>query len=138
MTVPVVSVPGYQLLDTLGTGACGVVYKARQEKLNRIVALKTVLMPDKASRDLIDRFKQEAVSLARLQHPNVVAVYDSGLCETPKGQVFFAMELLDGEDLGRRVERRPARRARRLAHRPTDGRGSTGARRPAPASSTGT
>ena len=104
-TVPVVSVQGYQLLDTLGAGACGVVYKAKQEKLNRVVALKTVLMPDKASYDLIERFKQEAVSLARLQHPNIVAVYDGGLCETPKGQAFFAMELLDGEDLAARVDR---------------------------------
>jgi hypothetical protein len=103
--LPTVSVPGYQILDVLGTGACGVVYRARQEKLNRTVALKTVLVPEKASGDLLERFKQEAVALARLQHPNVVAVYDSGLCETPKGQVFFAMELLDGEDLDQRVER---------------------------------
>lgn len=104
-TVPVVTVRGYQLLDTLGAGACGVVYKARQEKLNRVVALKTVLMPDKASNDLIERFKQEAVSLARLQHPNIVAVYDGGLCDTPPGQAFFAMELLDGEDLAARLDR---------------------------------
>ncbi len=103
--VPVVSVPGYQILETLGTGACGVVYKARQEKLNRVVALKTVLVPEKASRDLIDRFKQEAVALARLQHPNIVAVHDSGVCDTPKDQMFFAMELLDGEDLAARLER---------------------------------
>jgi hypothetical protein len=104
-TVPVVTVRGYQLLDTLGAGACGVVYKARQEKLNRVVALKTVLMPDKASNDLIERFKQEAVSLARLQHPNIVAVYDGGPCDTPPGQAFFAMELLDGEDLAARLDR---------------------------------
>src|SRR6266545_1422871 len=103
--VPVVSIPGYSLLDTLGTGACGVVYKARHQTLNRVVALKTVLVPDRASHDLIERFKQEAVSLARLQHPNIVTVYDSGICETPKDQVYFAMELLDGEDLDQRVER---------------------------------
>jgi eukaryotic-like serine/threonine-protein kinase len=103
--VPVVIVSGYQILDTLGTGACGVVYKAKQEKLNRVVALKTVLMPDKAPRDLLDRFKQEAVSLARLQHPNIVAVYDGGECERPKGQVYFAMELLAGEDIAARLKR---------------------------------
>src|SRR5215207_9689352 len=50
---PVVSVNGYAILDRLGAGACGVVYKARQEKLNRIVALKTVLVPDKAPADLL-------------------------------------------------------------------------------------
>lgn len=103
--IPIVSIPGYQLLDTLGTGAFGIVYKATQEKLNRIVALKTVLMPDKATQDLIERFKQEAVSLAKLQHPNIVGVYDSGVCERPKDQVFFAMELLKGEDLAVRLER---------------------------------
>jgi hypothetical protein len=104
-TIPIVSVPGYQILDTLGTGGCGVVYKARHQSLNRIVALKTVLMPDRASYDLLERFKQEAVALARLQHPNIVVVYDSGVCETPKDQVYFAMELLDGEDLDQRIER---------------------------------
>src|SRR5579883_482755 len=103
--IPIISVPGYQLLDTLGAGAFGVVYKAKQEKLNRIVALKTVLMPDKATQDLIDRFKQEAVSLAKLHHPNIVGVYDGGVCEKPKDQVYFAMELLNGEDLAVRLER---------------------------------
>jgi serine/threonine protein kinase len=100
-----VAIAGYKLLDTLGAGACGVVYKASQEKLNRVVALKTVLMPDKASRELLDRFKQEAVSLAKLHHPNIVAVYDGGECDTPKGQVYFAMELLDGDDLETKVAR---------------------------------
>jgi serine/threonine protein kinase len=103
--VPVVSVPGYQILDTLGAGACGVVYKALQEKLNRVVALKTILMPDRASAELLNRFKREAVSLARVQHPNIVAVYDSGMCATPVGQAFFAMELLAGEDLSVRLNR---------------------------------
>jgi eukaryotic-like serine/threonine-protein kinase len=100
-----VVVPGYTILDTLGAGACGVVYKALQEKLNRVLALKTVLMPEKAAPDLLSRFQQEARSLAKLHHPNIVAVYDSGQCETPSGQAYFAMELLDGEDLGARLER---------------------------------
>jgi eukaryotic-like serine/threonine-protein kinase len=106
---PVVTVDGYKILDTLGAGACGVVYKALHEKLNRVVALKTVLMPDKAPPDLLNRFQQEAVSLAKLHHPNIVSVYDSGMCATPSGQAFFAMELLDGEDLdvrARSVNRR--------------------------------
>ncbi len=104
-TVPVVSVEGYQILGTLGTGACGVVYKALHEKLNRVVALKTVLVPEKATTELINRFHLEARALARLQHPNIVALYDSGMCTTPAGQAFFAMELLDGEDLGARLDR---------------------------------
>jgi serine/threonine-protein kinase len=81
------------------------VYKAKHQTLNRVVALKTVLMPDRASRDMLDRFKQEAVSLARLQHPNVVAVYDAGECDTPRGHAYFTMELLGGEDLDARLER---------------------------------
>jgi serine/threonine protein kinase len=103
--IPVVSVRGYKLLDTLGSGAYGVVYKALHEELKRVVALKTVLMPDRSSADLIDRFRQEAVALARLQHPNIVSVFDSGPCTTPSGQVYFAMELLDGEDLAARIDR---------------------------------
>jgi serine/threonine protein kinase len=103
--VPVVCVRGYKLLDTIGSGACGVVYKALHEELKRVVALKTVLMPDKASADLVERFKQEAVALARLQHPNIVSVFDSGPCTAPPGQVYFAMELLDGEDLAARIDR---------------------------------
>lgn len=103
--VPVVTVKGYEILETLGTGACGVVYKAHQQSLNRILALKTVLMPDRATPDLLGRFQQEAKALARLTHPHIVAVYDSGECERPHGQVYFAMELLDGEDLSARIER---------------------------------
>src|SRR5262245_48144416 len=94
--VPVVAVRGYQILDPLGIGACGVVHKAFHEGLKRVVALKTLLVPGQASEDTIERFKQEAVALARLQHPNIVAVYDYGECEKPPGQAYIAMELLDG------------------------------------------
>ncbi|VTR93896.1 serine threonine protein kinase : Serine/threonine protein kinase-related protein OS=Planctomyces limnophilus (strain ATCC 43296 / DSM 3776 / IFAM 1008 / 290) GN=Plim_0540 PE=3 SV=1: Pkinase [Gemmata massiliana] len=97
---PLDSVPGYELQGTLGTGACGIVYRAVQKKLNRVVALKTVLMARGTTDDVIARFEQEAVSLARLQHPNIVAVYDCGHTE---GRAFFAMELLDGEDLSQRL-----------------------------------
>ena len=100
--VPLDSVPGYELQGTLGTGACGIVYRAVQKKLNRVVALKTVLMARGTTDDVIARFEQEAVSLARLQHPNIVAVYDCGHTE---GRAFFAMELLDGEDLSQRLAR---------------------------------
>lgn len=102
---PEVKVEGYEIEKTLGVGACGVVYQARQAKLDRVVALKTVLIPDQAPEELLARFKQEALSLAKLQHPNIVAVYDSGECLTPPGQAYFAMELLDGEDFGARLDR---------------------------------
>ena len=101
-----VEVEGYEIDDTpLGVGACGVVYRATHKKLRRVVALKTMLIPEKAPADLLARFQKESESLAKLQHPNIVAVYDSGECHTPRGQAYFAMELLDGEDLGARLDR---------------------------------
>lgn len=99
---PLDSVPGYELNGLLGTGACGVVFRAVQTRLNRVVALKTVRVAETAPADVLARFEQEAVSLARLQHPNIVTVYDSGVSH---GRAFFAMELLGGEDLGQKLLR---------------------------------
>ena len=92
--------PGYELLSFLGSGACGVVYKARQVKLDRIVALKMVKLTGNTPPSLTARFEKEAVSLARLQHPNIVNVFDAG---RHGKQFFFAMELLAGEDLAHRI-----------------------------------
>lgn len=92
------SIPDYELLEALGAGGCGVVYKARQLKLNRIVALKTLgaSTPNGAA-----RFEKEAQALATLHHPNVVQVFDLG--RLADGRVFFAMELLEGEDLSQHI-----------------------------------
>ncbi len=99
-------IDGYEIDATpLGTGACGVVYKARHRKLDRVLALKTVRMAQTATREVVARFDQEARALAGLHHPNIVAVYDCGTCTEPKDQTYFAMELLDGEDLGARLDR---------------------------------
>jgi serine/threonine protein kinase len=94
-------IPGYEILGVLGKGACGVVFRARQVKLDRIVALKTVLTDRKPTAAALARFDKEAVSLAKLRHPNIVGVFD---CGHNDGQAFFAMELLDGEDLGNRID----------------------------------
>ena len=83
----------------------GVVYRARQVKLDRVVALKTVAVAMAAHPELVARFEKEAVALAKLQHPNIVSVYDSGRAGD---RLFFAMELLEGEDLDRLIERRGA------------------------------
>jgi serine/threonine protein kinase len=95
-------IPGYEISGVLGKGACGVVYRARQIKLDRTVALKMVLSDRRPSPAALARFEKEAVSLAKLRHPNIVGVYD---CGHHDGQAFFAMELLEGEDLGARLDR---------------------------------
>jgi hypothetical protein len=94
--------PGYELLGRVGAGSCGVVWKARQLQLDRVVAVKTVAVDPAKSRTAAARFEREALALAQLRHPNIVQVYDAGRVG---GRVFFAMELLDGEDLDRRVAR---------------------------------
>jgi serine/threonine protein kinase/tetratricopeptide (TPR) repeat protein len=88
-------VPGYELLDELGRGAMGVVYRARHVKLNRIVALKMAVGSRIDSRDLI-RFLAEAEAVAAVQHENVVQVYDYG---ESGGRPYMALEYCSGGTL---------------------------------------
>ena len=94
----------YELLSELGRGAMGVVYKARDPLIGRLVAVKTITSGLAEKRDLLDRFYQEARSSGSLQHPNIVTIYELGEAE---GLPFIAMEYLEGESLDRIVERRP-------------------------------
>ncbi|MFO0951656.1 MAG: serine/threonine-protein kinase [Isosphaeraceae bacterium] len=95
------SVPEYELLTLLGEGAMGRVWKARQTRLNRLVALKMVLGDKPAgSKDLI-RFLAEAESVAAVRHPNVVQVYEYGEF---RGRPFLAMEYLPGGNLADRLK----------------------------------
>jgi eukaryotic-like serine/threonine-protein kinase len=93
-------IPGYEILGELGRGGMGVVWKARQIKANRLVALK-MLLPSAAGRTtFVDRFQIEAEAVARLRHPNIVQVYEVGEYQ---GQPYFSLEYLDGGPLSRRI-----------------------------------
>jgi serine/threonine protein kinase len=99
---PTAVIPGYEILNFVGQGGMGVVFRARQKTLQRIVALKTVLVSQLATAGAATRFEQEAVTVARLQHPHIVAAYDFG---RHAGRLFFAMEFVEGEDVEQRIER---------------------------------
>src|SRR5258707_2710338 len=71
-------VEGYEILSTLGVGGMGVVYKARQCKLNRLVALKIIRSGKHAPVEALIRFRIEAEAVANLEHPNIVQIYDGG------------------------------------------------------------
>jgi serine/threonine protein kinase/DNA-binding beta-propeller fold protein YncE len=89
-------VPGYEILEESGRGGMGVVYKARQVKLNRIVALKMILTGDLSGPEERARFHEEAQAAARLQHPNIVQVFEAGVSG---GCPFLALEFVAGNSL---------------------------------------
>ncbi|QDU09130.1 serine/threonine protein kinase [Gimesia aquarii] len=86
----------YELLEELGRGGMGVVYKARQKDLNRIVALKTILSHQFASEEEVRRFYLEAQAAGRLQHSNIVAIHEVGQY---LGQHYFTMDYISGNSL---------------------------------------
>lgn len=97
-------VPGYEILDELGRGSMGVVYKARQSGLKRTVALKMMRPDVHASQDELQRFVSEARVLASLQHPNIVQLFEVNL---QQNSPYFCMELVSGGNLADRLNGRP-------------------------------
>jgi len=89
--------PELEIVDVIGKGGMGAVYKARQRELDRFVALK--ILPPGIGRDpaFADRFTREAKALARLNHPGIVTLYEFG--HTPEGLYYFLMEFVDGVNL---------------------------------------
>jgi len=98
------SVPGYEILDVLGRGGMGVVYKARQIKADRVVALKMILAGGHASKAELGRFTTEAHAVARLQHPNIVQIYDVG---EHRGLPYFSLEYCAGGTLAQKIAGTP-------------------------------
>lgn len=113
------SIVGYEILDELGRGGMGVVYKARQVGLDRIVALKTILARGSKPDDQARRFLQEAKAMALLQHPGVVQIHEIGDCG---GQPYLVMEYVGGGNLSDRLAGKPVapRQAAELVARLAD------------------
>jgi serine/threonine protein kinase len=94
------AVPGYEILGVLGRGGMGVVYEARQLALQRTVALKMVLPGNHANAKDLVRFRTEAEAIARLQHPNIVQIYDVG---EAAGRPYFVLEFVAGGSLAQHL-----------------------------------
>ena len=94
----------YELIEEIARGGMGIVYKARQKNLNRIVAVKLLLFGELSSDAFIQRFRVEAQAAASLKHPNIVPIFEIGCAA---GQHYFSMEYVDGQNLAQLVRDKP-------------------------------
>ena len=113
--------PQLEVLECLGRGGMGVVYKARQPRLDRLVALKILAREKEKDPRFAERFTREAQALARLNHPNIVTVHDFGQAG---GLYYLLMEYVDGMSLRQLLQTRQAGAAGGAGHRAADLRGA--------------
>jgi serine/threonine-protein kinase len=94
------NIPGYEVLEVLGRGGNGIIYRVRHLKLNRVAALKMLLSGEFASPVELARFTRETKAVAALQHPNIVQIYDVGEAD---GRPYFTMEFIGGGSLAKKL-----------------------------------
>jgi serine/threonine-protein kinase len=99
--VPLPTIPGYEIQEELGHGGMGIVYKAKDEKLGRVVALKMILARHYISDQILTRFQAEAEAVAQLQHPNIVQLHDHGQHDNLP---YFTLEFMAGGSLNERLK----------------------------------
>ena len=105
-------IANYEMLEKLGEGGMGVVWKARDKRLNRLVAIKTIPAKKLGDEGRRRRFVQEAQAASALNDPNIVTIYDIG---SESGSDFLVMEYVDGKTLGQLIPRRGMRLEETLA-----------------------
>ena len=104
----------FEVISRLGAGGMGVVYRARQVGIDRIVAIKTLLKDRATDEKVVARFKNEARAVSRLNHPNTIRIFDFG--QMDDGTLYFAMELLEGRSLDKAIRQDAPVSARRTLH----------------------
>ncbi|MHB1556720.1 MAG: WD40 repeat domain-containing serine/threonine protein kinase [Isosphaeraceae bacterium] len=97
-------IEGYEILGVLGAGGMGIVYRARQPRLDRLVALKMIRAGDGARPDDLDRFEAEARAVAAIDHPNIIKIFAIGERD---GLPYFSLEFLEGGSLAQRIDGKP-------------------------------